>query len=81
MKYTNDGSEISVGDRVVVEGDVPGIVVCDFDRWRCLDGYEDWLTKKELVGGGRLESGVMIKTEKLGYVHYAEPDQQIVKAI
>lgn len=26
MKYTNDGSEIRVGDRVVVEGHVPGIV-------------------------------------------------------
>jgi hypothetical protein len=77
MRYTNDGTEIGVGDQVIVEGDVQGIVVCDFDGWKCLEGYEDWLTKKELVGGGHLTSGVTIKTEKLGVLHYAEPDPQI----
>lgn len=80
MRYKNDGSAITLGDHVIVEGNVSGIVVCDFDKWRCLEGYEDWLTKEELVGGGKLASGVMIETSELGFLHYAEEDEDILKA-
>jgi hypothetical protein len=79
MKYVSDGSEIRVGDSVVVEGNVRGIVVCDFDRGACLKGYEGWLTQEELVGGGKLTSGVMVKSEELGLVHYAQEDASIVR--
>lgn len=79
MRYKNNSSEINLGDRVMVEGNVHGIVVCDFDKWQCVEGYEDWLTKDDLVGGGKLSSGVMIKTDELGFLHYAEEDEDILK--
>lgn len=79
MRYKSDGSEINAGDYVIVEGDVRGRVVCDFDRWLCLEGYEGWLTKEELVGGGVLSTGVMVETRDLGMVHYAAEDADIVK--
>lgn len=73
MRYEN-GIEILVGDHVIVEGHIKGLVVCDFDKRLSLDGYEDWLTKKELIGGGTLSSGLMIKTSELGFLHYPEND-------
>jgi len=79
MRYRSDGSEITIGDRVLVDGNVSGVVVCDFDRWQCLAGYERWLTKEELVGGGRLSSGVMVKTKDLGFLHYPSEDWTIVR--
>lgn len=79
MHYKSDGSEIKVGDHVFVEGDVRGVVVCDFDRWQSLRGYEGWLTKEELVGGGALSSGIMVETRELGMIHYAEADIAILR--
>ena len=79
MRYKKDGTEIILGDQVLVEGNVPGFVVCNFDTWQCLEGYESWLTKEDLVGGGKLSSGVMIKTNELGFLHYAEEDEDILK--
>jgi hypothetical protein len=78
MRYKSDSTEIRVGDRVLVEGNVPGTVVCDYEKWECLDGYDDWLTKEEMIGGGRLSSGVMIETRELGFLHYAEEDDDIL---
>lgn len=77
MLYKADGKEISVGDRVLVEGGLHGTVICDFDKWEALRGYESWLTKEDLVGGGTLKSGVMIKTTELGFLHYPEEDDDI----
>ena len=54
---------------VVVEGDVKGIVVCDYDQQECLPGYEDWFTKETLVGGGTLSKGIMVKTNELDFIH------------
>ena len=79
MRYKNDGTKITLGDHVLVEGNVQGIVVCDFDMWQSLEGYESWLTKEKLVDGGTLSSGVMIKTDELGFLHYAEEDEDILK--
>ncbi|MBI3563205.1 MAG: hypothetical protein HY080_15985 [Gammaproteobacteria bacterium] len=79
MRYKNDGTEITLGDSVLVEGNVHGIVVCNVDTWQCLEGYESWLTREELVGGGKLSSGVMIKTDELGFLYYAENDEDILK--
>jgi hypothetical protein len=79
MRYSDDGNEIRVGDRVLVEGDIVAVVICDFDRKECLSGHEDWLTDEEMVGGGRLDTGILVKTEALGYVHYSDPDEAIVR--
>ena len=79
MKYVSDGCEISIGDLVVIEGNVPGVVVCDFDRRVCLKGYEGWLSQEELVGGGKLTSGVMVESKELGLIHYANEDSGIVR--
>lgn len=77
MRYKANGKAIEIGDHVLVEGNVQGIVVCDFDGQQCLEGYGDWLTKEELIGGGTLSSGVMIKTNELGFLHYPEEDDSI----
>jgi hypothetical protein len=79
MRYISDGSEINIGDHVLVERNVRGVVVCDFDRKVCLKGYESWLGGDELVGGGRLSSGIMVETKDLGMVHYASNDVDIFK--
>lgn len=78
MKYSKDGRSIRVGDSVLVEGNVEGVVVCDLDQWQCLSGYEGWLSKDEMIGGASLLSGVLIETSEIGMVHYSEPDDEIV---
>ena len=77
MKYVS-GKPIKVGDKVVVEGDVDGVVVCDFDSGTSLDGFSDWDSSVKLESGGNLSSGVLIQTEKLGLLHYPEEDEDIV---
>lgn len=76
MNYVSNGRTIRIGDSVLLAGD-KGVVICGYDKWECLSGYEGWLTKEELVGGGFLSSGVMIETAGTGIVHYPEPDDEI----
>lgn len=78
MRYTGTSQKIMVGDLVVVEGDVSGLVVCDFDTWTCLPGYEDWLTKDQLADDSYMESGVLIKTSDLGMLYYCQEDESIL---
>ena len=79
MNYST-GQQIKVGDQVVADG-MAGIVVCDFDNREFLDGYAGWdMPAVELIGGGTLSYGVMIKTEEAGLVHYAEEDEGIIRA-
>jgi hypothetical protein len=78
MRYVNEERSIQAGDSVLVEGGVKGVVVCDFDHWTCLSGYESWLSKVEVVGGASLSSGILVETSEIGMVHYAEPDDEIV---
>ena len=69
MKYAT-GQQIEVGDAVLADG-LTGIIVCDFDNHRFADGFEDWNAPgTEMVGGGRLSSGVMVHTEEAGLIHY-----------
>jgi len=35
----------------------------------------------EMLGGGTLSSGVMIETEEVGLVHYADEDKGIIRAV
>jgi hypothetical protein len=79
MRYKSDGSEIGVGDQVIVEGNVLGVVVCDFDRWRSLPGYDSFLSKEKLADGTSLSSGIMVETKELGMIHYADEDVDIVR--
>jgi hypothetical protein len=77
MNYIN-GQAIKVGDHVLVENGIPGVVVCDFDNQESLEEYADWSPSVELHGGGTLASGVLIKTEELGLLHYPEEDEDIL---
>jgi hypothetical protein len=76
MNYST-GQVIKVGDKVIADG-APGIVVCDFDNQDYLDEYVGWDPSIELIGGGTLSSGVMIKTETMGLVYYPDEDEDIL---
>ena len=61
-----------VADAVVADG-MAGVIVCDFDRREFAGGYEDWdAPTTEMLGGGFLSSGVLIKTEEAGLIHYEQ---------
>ena len=79
MKYFKGDKDIRVGDVVIVERNVRGLVVCDFDNWLCAEGYDNWLTKEKMAGGDRLKTGVLIETDDLGMLYYAELDEAIEK--
>ncbi len=71
MRYAN-GRQIKVGDAVLADG-MTGIIVCDFDNQRFAEGFEDWNAPcTEMLGGGRLSSGVMVHTNEAGLIHYSE---------
>lgn len=78
MKYFNSDREICVGDSVLVEGDARGVVICDFERWLCLKGYESWLTKEKMLGGDYLSSGILVETSGAGVIHYPCPDETVL---
>lgn len=69
MNYFENTKKIQLGDKVLLDYDVVGIVVCDFDEHVSLEGFESWLIDDELVGGGYLDNGIMVKTESMGFVH------------
>ena len=78
MNYST-GQKIKIGDHVTADG-MKGVVVCDFDDREFLDGYEDCKDPiVEMLGGGTLSSGVMIKTEEAGLVHYPQEDEGIIR--
>lgn len=64
MKYM-DGTDIKLGDRVLISGKYHGVVVADIDNGRYSEEYpkEQW---------GYLGSGVMIYTDFGGLVHYRQ---------
>jgi len=64
MKYT-DGTEMKIGDRVLISGKYHGVIVADIDNGR----YSDATPKEEWE---HLVSGVMIDTDFGGLVHYQQ---------
>jgi hypothetical protein len=79
MNYSN-GQQTKVGDQVVADG-MEGVVVCDYDAREFLEGYQGWdMPAVELLGGGKLDSGVMVDTQEAGLVHYPEEDEGIIPA-
>jgi len=81
LRYMSDGSEVRVGDNVLVETGVKGRVVCDFDRRECLPGYDKWLTQETLVGGGPLSTAIMVETQEMGLVHYPSEDEEMCESL
>ena len=78
MNYTT-GQQIKIGDRVTADG-MTGLVVCDFDNREFLDGYSGWdMPDVEMLGGGKLHSGVMIDTEEAGLIHYKDEASGIIE--
>lgn len=73
MKYAGSVENIQIGDVVNVDG-LDGVVVCDYENNTALNGYEGWLIKDELVGGGYLSTGIMVETEKAGFIYYPDED-------
>lgn len=64
MKYA-DGTEMKLGDRVVIAGKYRGVVVADIDgsNYSAVHPKEQW---------AYLGSGVMIDTDFAGLVHYQQ---------
>ena len=69
MKYI-DGSEVMPGDKVKLWGGCYGVVVCSLDTNEYSVDYPEsqW---------SYLKSGVMIKTDKAGLIHYVEADEDL----
>ena len=77
MNYPT-GEPVKVGDQVTADG-MPGVVVCDFDNREFLDGYSGWdMPEVEMLGGGKLCSGVMIETEEAGLIHYKDQGSGVI---
>lgn len=77
MNYVAGGKRIKIGDVIIADG-MHGTVVCDYDNDESLEGFEGWLIKEELVGGGYLNSGVMINTDEFGFIYYGEEDEGLI---
>jgi len=67
MKYLN-GRDVTVGDRVKLWDDQPGVVVCSLDEKKFTADYpkSEW---------GYLKAGILIKTDSGELFHYREPDE------
>lgn len=76
MRYAT-GQTMKIGDEVIADG-MSGVIVCDFDDRCFMDGYEGWnMPDVEMLGGGKLSSGVMIETVEAGMVHYTDQGDRI----
>jgi len=66
MKYT-DGTEIKLGDKVIISGEYHGVVIADIDGVEYSESYpkDQW---------SYLETGVLIDTDFGGIVHYKQED-------
>jgi hypothetical protein len=69
MKYS-DGKDVKIGDKVRLWSGCHGVVVCSIDA----DEYTADYPKKEW---GYLKSGIVIKTDKSGLIHYIEADEDL----
>ena len=69
MKYP-DGKEAKIGDKVQLWNGCYGVVICSMDT----NEYSADYPKKEWQ---YLKSGVMIKTDKAGLIHYIESDEDL----
>ncbi|TXI85194.1 MULTISPECIES: hypothetical protein [unclassified Cupriavidus] len=70
MKYV-DGTEVRVGDRVLLGAEAPGVVVCSMETGEYSAGHPE-------AQWGYLIRGVMIEFPKYGLIHYLEMESDIV---
>jgi hypothetical protein len=69
MTYS-DGTQAQVGDLVELWSGCNGTVVCSLDT----DEYTPAFPKEEWA---YLQSGILIKTEKAGLLHYIQADEDL----
>jgi hypothetical protein len=79
MKYAT-GQTMKVGDTVVADG-MSGVIVCDFDNREFADGHKGWdRPEVEMLGVGKLDSGIMVETAEAGLIHYPSGTGDIMLA-
>jgi hypothetical protein len=69
MRYA-DGRDIKLGDKVELWNGCFGEVVCSIDT----DEYSEEFSRSDW---SYLRSGVVIRTESKGVIHYIEPDEDL----
>jgi hypothetical protein len=71
MRYS-DGQEVRLGDKVKLDSDAEGRVVCSIDTGEYIDGHPE-------AEWGYLGVGVMIDFPgTYGLIHFTEPDEDLV---
>jgi len=70
MKYL-DGQTVLVGDQVDLGGGMVGVVVCSFDEGLFAPDFPE-------AEWGEAKTGVMVRSEQAGLIHYAEPNVDLV---
>jgi hypothetical protein len=70
MKYLS-GETVVVGDKVDLGGGMTGVVLYSFEDGQVAAGYsaEEW---------SGLKQGVMVKSDKAGFIHFPEPNVDLV---
>jgi hypothetical protein len=69
MKYL-DGQDVRLGDRVRVDGDPTGLVVC------CID-TQDYTREFPRAEWEHLGRGCLIRSAKYGLVHWPDADEDL----
>ncbi len=70
MRYPS-GEEAYIGDKVRLGESERGVVVCSLDT----DEFSDKYPRREWL---ELKKGILVEFDKLGLVHYAEPEASLV---
>lgn len=78
VKYRDGDRNIRVGDSVLVENGVEGLVVCDFEDKEYEPGYEDWSAGFCAAASGIPVKGIMVSTAEYGLIYYESEDDSIV---
>ena len=67
-----DGQAMLVGDLLKVSPESRGVILCDFESRRCVQGF-DWRP-----WAASLTSGVLVEAEKEGLIHFTIADPDLV---
>lgn len=78
VKYRDGDRNIRVGDSVLVENGVEGLIVCDFEGKEYGPGYEDWSAGFCAAASGIPGKGIMVSTAEYGLIYYESEDDSIV---
>lgn len=78
VKYRDGDRNIRLGDSVLVENGIGGLVVCDFEGKEYEPGYEDWSAGFCAAASGIPVKGIMVSTAEYGLIYYESEDDSIV---